>query len=265
MFDLRNDVSTAVVSYTTPSRFSSKHCKAIATQLQQAAPADLRDIEREALRLVMTRALEVGEIATLRERTAPPSVRGPRNALVGAWGAIHGALQQVATIPIDVSPDGAIASRIALSLFPEGLAFGQGDAPAVWEHSDRLLGRIASEGLDAQLRALVHPALLESLHRAHALLTEVTGLGTPSAPAASSASLITARSRFAFAVSAYARALSIGLDDQDHDGARRLVSAMSPIDTYRITNDKNDDEDDTDPVDPAVDRGPGGPTPPPFG
>ncbi|MBN8611053.1 MAG: hypothetical protein J0L92_10740 [Deltaproteobacteria bacterium] len=264
MFDLRNDVSGAVVTYTTPSRFSSKHCKAIATQLQQAAPADLRDIEREALRMVMTRALEVHAIATARERSAPPSVRGPRNALVASWGAIHGALQQVATIPIDVSPDGAIASRIALSLFPDGMQFGLGDAPAVWEHSDRLRGRIASEGLDAQLRALIHPALLETLHRAHALLSEVTGLGTGPAPDASSASLRTARSRFAYSVSAYARALSIGLDDQDHDGAERFVRAMSPIDPFRITNDKNDDEDDDVVSDPIAPR-PGDPTPPPFG
>lgn len=259
MFDLRNDVSGAVVAYTTPYRFSSKHCKAIATQLQQAAPADLRDIEREALRTVMTRALEVHAIATARERSAPPSVRGPRNALVASWGAIHGALQQVATIPIDVSPDGAIASRISLSLFPDGMQFGLGDAPAVWEHSDRLRGRIASEGLDAQLRAIIHPALLETLHRAHALLSEVTGLGTGPAPDASSASLRTARS-----VSAYARALSIGLDDHDHDGAERFVRAMTPIDVFRITNDKNDDEDDDVVSDPIAPR-PGDPTPPPFG
>lgn len=261
MFDLRNDVSGAVVTYTTPSRFSSKHSKAIATQLERAAPADLRDIERDALRLVMTRALEVHDIATARERTAPPSLRGPRNAVVAAWGAIHGALREVATIPIDVSPDGAIASRLSLSLFPDGLAFGQGDAPAVWEHSDRLRGRIVSEGLAPQLRALIHPALLEALDRAHAVLSEVM-----SGPATSNASLSRARSRFAYSVSAYARALSIGLDDTDHERAERFVMAMSPIDSFRITSGKSDDEtDDEDPIGPAIDPRPGDPTPPPFG
>jgi hypothetical protein len=146
------------------------------------------------------------------------------------------------------------------------LAFGQGDAPAVWEHSDRLRGRIASEGLAPQLRALIHPALIESLDRAHAVLSEVMGLGAGSTPATSNASLMRARSRFAFAVSAYARALSIGLDDHDHERAERLVLAMSPIDSFRITNDKNDDEDDDDgPIGPAVEPRPGDPTPPPFG
>ena len=68
--------------------------------------------------------------------------------------------------------------------------------------------------------------------------------------------------------SGYARALSVGIDDRDHEAADRFVRAMSPVDTYRITtgktDDEGDDDDGTDPVTP-VDAGPGGPTPPPFG
>jgi hypothetical protein len=87
-----------------------------------------------------------------------------------------------------------------------------------------------------------------------------------------STSVVLAReacARFAFAVTSYARAMSVGIGDRDHEAAARFAKALAPIDTYRITTGKNgDDDEELDPVEPVVDNTPprpGGPTPPPFG
>ncbi len=166
---------------------------------------------------------------------------------------------------VGAGPDGPTASRIALSLFPEGIAFANGDAAALWVHSQRLLGRIESEGLVSSLETLLHPGLLATVRRAHADLGVATGLTSQTGPA-STASLAEACARFAFAISGYARALSVGIDDRDQAAADRFARALAPIDTYRTTTGKSDDTEDEDPVEPAAPTGgPGGPTPPPFG
>jgi hypothetical protein len=67
-------------------------------------------------------------------------------------------------------------------------------------------------------------------------------------------------SRFAFAVSSYARALSVGLDPQNEVAMERFEKALAPIETMRVTGkSEGDDEDEPgEPVDPTTS------TPPPF-
>ncbi|MFO0711625.1 MAG: hypothetical protein U0353_17365 [Sandaracinus sp.] len=270
MSDIREDVVTVIARYTNTARFGVRHCTPIAIELQKSAPPSLNDAQREALRLVGVRAREVEEIASARERTGPPSVRGPRRAVVVGWSGMQSALLAVATLPAGVVPQSADAARIAASLFPEGVTFGAGDAAAVWAHSQRLLGRIETEGLVTLLETLIHPGFLRAVRAAHAELGTATGLSSASAVSYSTGSLVEARSRFAFAVSRYARALSVDIDDRDHEAAARFAAALAPIDNYRITSDKPDeDELDADPTpiaDPAAPTpSPGGPTPAPFG
>jgi hypothetical protein len=270
MPEVREDIATVIARYTNAARFGVRHCTPIAIELQKSAPSSLNDAQREALRLVGVRAVEVEEIATARERSGPPSVRGPRRAVVVGWSGMQSALLAVATLPPSLVAEGADAARIAASLFPEGVTFGSGDAAAVWAHSQRLLGRIEAEGLVASLETLIHPGFLRAVRAAHAELGTATGLSSASAASHSTGSLVEARSRFAFAVSRYARALSVDIDDRDHEAAARFVAALAPIDNYRITSDKPEDDDlDADPTptdDPAAPApSPGGPTPAPFG
>jgi hypothetical protein len=268
MFNTFDDIAAMLAHYTSPSRFRSGQCTALAVSLEQAAPDGMADTHRAALALVRARATEVDAIATSRERTAPPALRAPRNNTTVRWTALNTALLTVGEIPSDVTPDAATAQRIALSLFPSGTSFGTADAATVWVHSRRLLERIDTEGLAASIDALVHPALLASVRRAHAELGAATGLAGRG-DAGDAQSLAEACARFAFAVTSYARAMSVGIGDRDHEAAARFAKALAPIDTYRITTGKNgDDDEELDPVEPVVDNTPprpGGPTPPPFG
>ncbi len=238
----------------------------VAIELQKAAPKKAREIEKEALAVVVARAKEVDQIASARERAAPPALKAPRNAVVASWSALHGGLGVVATLPASAGSEGPTAERLALSLFPEGMSFSNGDAAAVWVHSERLLGRIEAEGLVAPLETLLHPALLAAVRRAHAELGTATGLSAKVTSPASTASLAEACSRFAFAVTAYARALSIGIDDRDQVAAARFARMLAPIDAYRVGVSKPEEDDEpSEPAAPVPTGGPGGPTPPPFG
>ncbi|MBN8612788.1 MAG: hypothetical protein J0L92_19490 [Deltaproteobacteria bacterium] len=261
------DIAAKIAHYTQTPRISVRHCQALAIQLERVAPSVLRPDEREALRVLVLRASEVEALAAKRERSAPPAVREPRNQLSIRWTAFYAGLQSIATLPAEISADGSAAARLAQSLFPEGTSFVSSDAHALYIHSKRLFDRIEAEGLAGPLDALLHPGLLRAVRRAHTELGLATGLGEGSEVSLNAASLVEARGRFVFAVSSYARALSVGIDDRDHEAADRFVRAMSPVDTYRITTGKTDGEGDdegTDPVTPG-DSGPGGPTPPPFG
>ncbi len=259
MSDSFDSGATLVAAYTNPSRFSSPMCRALAISLRKTAPADLDPRSLEALARVEQRALDVDDIATARERQAPPAVRAPRNAAGTAWSALNTALGCVASIP--GSAIGEEAQRTQGSLFPDGVSFVQLEAHAAWAVGNRLLSRIDAEGLAPVIVRLVHPELLENVRDAHAQLGVVTGLADGVAIAPSGRSLVEARSRFAYAVADYARAVSVGLDVGDRTAVVRFANAMSPIDTYRITRSGEDDTDVTDAPSP-VDGG-GGP-PPPF-
>lgn len=261
------DTTQTITVYTSPTRFPARHCHALATELQNCAPADIAAAEREALDAVVLRADEVVELMKLRERTAPLATKAPRFALAGAWSGLHDGLNALRAIPVDVSPVGAAAGQLVDSLFPQGLAFVQNDARALWGHSTMMLERIDEESLAARIDALVNPAVLASVRHAHAALAQVTRLALGATATPSTRGLAEALSRFAFSVSAYARACSLKVDPVDPATLRRFTAALAPIDTYRITRSDSDDED-LDPVDPVVDPtppSPGGPTPPPFG
>lgn len=260
MSDLFENGSTLVGTYTNPSRFGSHVCRPLAISLRKTAPADLDARALEALVRVEQRAQDVEDIATARERQAPPAVRGPRIAAGTAWSALNTALGCVALIPS--SPLAEEAQRTQSTLFPDGVSFVQLEAHAAWAVGDRLLSRIDSEGHAPVITRLVHAALLENVREAHAALGIATGLAAGVAIAPSGRSLAEARSRFAYAVSDYARAVSVGLDVGDREAVTRFANAMAPIDTYRITRSTDDDEDDTDTPTPG--EGGGGP-PPPFG
>ena len=129
------------------------------------------------------------------------------------------------------------------------------DAGAVWTQSHTLFARIDEESLRAKIDALVAPALLQTCERAFQRLGDAVGVTGELKPSTPKTALREANARFAFAVSAYARALSIGLDETDEVALARFQSALAPIDGLRITGRAADaldeDEEDDEPSTPA--------------
>ncbi|MCB9601047.1 MAG: hypothetical protein H6720_11945 [Sandaracinus sp.] len=256
MLSQTQNVAAMVASYTNTARFSSRHCILLAHQLVRVAPTKLDKPQQAALDLVMVRAQEVEEVRKARQRVSPPALRGARMAVVTAWGAVHGALSALSTVPSEVAPIGEQASTLLVALFPEGnpgmIAL---DAGAVWTQSHTLFARIDEESLRARIDALVAPALLQTCERAFRRLGDAVGVTGELKPSTPKTALREANARFAFAVSAYARALSIGLDETDEVALARFQSALAPIDGLRITGRAADaldeDEEDDEPSTPA--------------
>lgn len=255
------DVAALIEQLTRKARFRTGHCIPLSIELQKNAPEHLSELQRAALEAVAARAQEVAAVEVERQRRGPANLAEPRRSVITAWSTLQTILTALSGLPSSL-PTGAEAARLRVVLFPSGLDFASHDAAAVWSESKRLLGRIDDEGLAGQVETLAHPDVLRAIREAQTALGVATGLGLPEASPPEK-SLREALDRFAFAVSRYARALSIEVDDRDYDAAARFARALHPIDTYRITSARSDDEAE-DPAAPEPTSGPGGPTPPPF-
>jgi hypothetical protein len=254
-------VAVTIGAYTTPARFRALHCTPLALQLARVSPSTLTADQRKALDLVQTRASEVETIRKVRQRVSGPSLQRPRNATTTAWTALATSLNALATTPPDLGPEGPNAAALAATLFPEGTSFGQQDASAVWSHSKVLLDRIAEEGHRAAIESLVSPVLLVAIEKAHAQLGEAIGVSGDVIELPARRGLAEALARFNFAVSAYARALSIGIDETTDEAFEAFKTALAPIDGFRIArtaagseiDDEDDDADEpSDPSEPNV-------------
>jgi hypothetical protein len=252
------DVSATIAAYTNSARFRALHCTPLALQLGRVAPNTLTADQRKALDLVQTRASEVETIRKVRQRVSGPSLQRPRNATASAWTALATSLGALATTPPELGPQGPSAAALAATLFPEGTAFGQQDASAVWSHSKVLLDRIAEEGHRATIESLVNPLLLVAVEKAQAQLGEAIGVSGEVVELPARRGLAEALARFNFAVSAYARALSIGIDETTDEAFEAFKTALAPIDGFRIARtaggsevDELDDEGDSDPAEPS--------------
>ena len=252
------NVAAMVASYTNTARFNSRHCILLAHQLERVAPAKLDKAQRDALDLVKVRAQEVEEVRKAQRSMAPRVVRSSRLAVVTAWGAVHGALTALGSIPKEVSPIGGEATTLLAALFPDGIPGMSGlDAGAVWTEAHRLFDRIDDGKLRKRIDAAIAPALLQACERAFAQLGDAVGVSGERQPEGPKTTLREASARFSFAVSSYARALSIGLDETDEVALARFQSALAPIDVVRVTGRAaevlDEDEDDDEPEAPAVD------------
>jgi hypothetical protein len=259
-------VQNAIVllsTYVTPSRFHSRHCSTLAEQLEAVAPSDLTADQRAALAQIIDLGNQVDDISKARQRVSPAAVRAPRLLTCTAWSSLHGSLVALATCPPDLGPEGPAAAELVATLFPDGVTFMQADASAVRSGSKVLLERIEEEALGARIDALVSPQLRRQVGRAHAQLSTALGIDARSstAPTTSVRSLPEATARFAFAVSAYARALSIGVQPDDELALARFAAALAPIDALRVTGKVDEDEDEGPTPVPPI---PGDPTPSPY-
>jgi hypothetical protein len=259
------NVAALVATYTSPVRFSSAHSAALALQLRAAAPKTMTPDQQKALELVLQRANEVGEIRKARERTSPPAVRARRAELASAWTSLHAALSALTSTPKELGDVGEEASELVGTLFPEGVVFTTADALSLFGRSQLLLQRIEEEGFRARIDALVNPLIVRTAEYAFERIGEVLGISADASALPPKRALAEANARFAYAVTNYARALSITLDVDDEAGVRTFLTAMAPIDGARVvpgrTSARAEDEEDFD-VEPSEPTDPGEPMDP---
>ena len=238
--------ATSIASYTGNARFNSRHCAALAIQLHRVAPAGMSGDQASALALIVTRAAEVDLVRKTRSRTAPSAQRVPRFKVVSAWAAVKDGLGATATIPPELGSEGQEAQTLGTRLFPEGSSFTQLDAVAVWSQSKELLERLDEEGLSPRVNALIHPKLLAAATRAYEQLGQAIGVVGEVIPTPPSRALAEANKRFAFAVSSYARALSVSVTLEDHATLQRFLDALAPMDAMRVTAAAGEEDEEVD-------------------
>ncbi len=239
-----SNIGAILASYTGNIRVPARRCLPLALRLEHAAPDDITADQRTKLGAVSARAHEVDAVLTMRERGSGAVLREPRNAVATSWNAMHVRLTAMASVPPDLGPEGPEASLLASSLFPEGVSFTQYDAIESWQHSRRLLQRIDDEGVKERLEALAGPIFLRHVERSVARLGEAIGVRGSPVNSPSPRALADAVARFSFAVGAYARALSVDVNEGDESTIERFLSALSGIDEMRTTRGAEEEEEE---------------------
>jgi hypothetical protein len=241
-----NDSAAIIASYANTTRFASRHVALLATKLARFAPDDLRPEQRAALEVVMLRANDVGDIQIARARNPGQSVRVPRYELGTAWVSLATALGALVTLPPELGPEGAEAQTLLERVFRAGTGFTQLEAAGLWGDSSTLLARIEQEALAPRIDALVAPGLLRNVRRTFERLGVALGIRGEVVVTVKRRALAEACARFSYAVASYARALSVGVDDDDEVALRRFAAALAPIDEHRVTSKPAREEGDED-------------------
>lgn len=254
-------VAAKIGSYTSSSRFASRHARTVADLLLARAPKNLDPAQQKALDLVQKRAAAVDLVRRERHASVAPRVRAQRQELINAWSALHASLSALASIPPDVGSQAVDATAVLSRLFPNGLAFVNGDAAGLWSDTQLLFARMEEDELEPRIRTLVTPALLDAVRAARGRLGIVLGIDGGHKPTAER-TLAEVNGLFAHAVNNYARALSVNLDLEDESAVRAFLSALQPLDTLRVDTRPGakpapevepeegdfEEDDDTDPL-----------------
>lgn len=252
-----------ISAYVHNTRVSSAKAVALVRQLEASAPGDLSPQERSALQWMKEVADEVSNVGEARVRSAPSSLREPRNAMSGAVTALHDGLRTIATVPAHVGPEGEEAARIIDVVFPEGTVFIRLDAMGLWNGVRLVLERIDGAGLAVRIDALLSPSLLRTVRMGFERLTRAIKATGTTAPAVPKTALQEANAKFSFALAQYARTLSVAVRHDDEASMARFVAALAPIDGARVTpGDADEDDDELDTIEPAPTDTPAAPIPP---
>jgi hypothetical protein len=217
--------------YITPPRVSAASAIVLVRRLINAAPPDLSDAERNALRTMRERAVAVQEIEKTRERLRPENLKDEDRLFDGYWGALKD--QIFSWLRVAGTPQYTIAERLQKALFLTGLDFITLSYETQWYESAKRLERIVEENLEDLINQLVHPTLLPLVREAHQSLGEGLGVGETAIEEPDSEALRKALRAVSLSVSDYARILSGSVDTSDPVSTARFLSAMAPLDKHR--------------------------------
>ncbi len=219
--------------YVRNVRSGALQASVLATRLQKAAPIDITNDEKKALKVVVLRAGEVSLVQSARDRLAPGKVRPVLLEYTSDWSAFLDALLAKARVPAHVSDGGARAREIATSLFPDGITFTQLDAESAWSEGNRRLERIAQEKLGDTIDELIGADFLKAAEKGTSALADAIGTGEADQATPSTTALIESLARFGKAVGAYGRLLAAHTDEDDPASVQRFLHAVAPIDAHR--------------------------------
>lgn len=252
--------------YITPPRVSAASAIVLVRRLINAAPADLNDSERDALRRMREHAVAVQDIEKTRERLRPENLKDEDRVFDGYWGALRD--QICSWLRVEGTDKHSIAVRLAAALFPKGLDFVTFTYEDQWYESSKRLERIVEEALEELINQLVHPSLLPLVREAHHSLGEGLGVGETVIEMPNSEALRVALRQVSLRVSDYARVLSASVKHDDQASAERFLAAMAPLDQHRAaypntpTTPTPDAPPAPQPVVDPDDPGPDAPLPP---
>ncbi len=233
-------------NYTQGCGVAASYAKAVARQLVNASPADASDGERAALERAVAAADAIEAILWERTQRAPAQIAPLRTELARSASALFGALTSLSAIA--QGDRGARARAIVVGVFPDGVAFVQGDAYVGWSEATRRLGFVEERRLSAEIAAVLGgPELLVQLEAATAALGAALGLGDTPRPITTPSALRSARQRYSRAVAAYCRVLAATVHEDDPASVARFMAAVAPLDEYRALHARTPAEDpDTD-------------------
>ena len=244
----------SVREYCDGVRLSAPYVKVLVEGLRNALPEDADAAERKQIDLLVRLSREVDAVVNMRDVVV--LVQPERAAFVAAMGALHDALLAVERLPRGHSDRAERAARLRTLAFPEGITFVRKDAAASWSDGDRHLRRIADEGLERELTALVAPEFLAVAKKTTAALGEALGVGrtkrtTPRTTALADQLFLVSR-----ALVRYCRLLIGKVDERDAESVERFRKAVVPIDELRALRGSSVGtvvaEDDAEPITPDV-------------
>lgn len=116
-------------------------------------------------------------------RTARSETRLADNAIDRAWGALHGRLDDYASLPEDDFPNAARAAELLRLVFTDGLAFLKLKYRDEWAESGKRLTKIDDDGLQADIDKLAGPEFLANVKSAHERYGKVLAITEPAGDA----------------------------------------------------------------------------------
>lgn len=166
---------------------------------------------------------------------APDAGRDADHALDVAWRATEQRLGATASLPAADFPDAARAAMLYQRLFPDGLGFLTLPWSSEWAESDKRLGLIKEDKLEADLDELAGKDFLAALRAAHAAYGKVLGITQAEDPPADVVQVQQPLHALQSAVRNYALQVvaAAGADPGFAEDAR---AALLPIDRVRAAN-----------------------------
>jgi hypothetical protein len=251
-----------VQPYVRAPRLGARRGIVLCLRLILAAPTDLTGRTRAALEALRSACVTLQAIARERLRASPENVRRYDLPLDSGWIGLRMALEAVARLTGTSEADRATV--ILARALPNGTDFVRFPFEEEWAESENLLTRIAEEGLDTDIEALVGPAFLTFIGSAHAAFGEALGLGTTARELPDTTAVAEAVGNVAYAIAEYGRLMVGELDRGDPASVARFKTAMAPLDAYRASFARTGTEEDplADEPEPVTDVDPEAPVPP---
>jgi hypothetical protein len=257
-----------IALYTTNLSIAAGNMWAAFMLLARNVPATATALQLRLLRELEKEAKNVQALLSTREAASAARVFEPRLALINAWFAVYDALNAASRLPGDKKDRGPRSGALRDVIFPAGTDFSSDDANTVLGASDNILNRIEADDVKEQLDQLIAKDFIIAARKAHEALGDAI---VAQSAANNEAPLVEAKQAFMDSLFDYTRSLAGDVRHDDQESIDRFFSAVSCLDSVRITrangNDEDDDEgndeDETDPTPTDPTPTPSDPTPAP--